>query len=65
MQLVNKERQRKIRHELLTEAPNESTPEREMYASQLFPLLNLAQLISPLQSLTDCQADCRPHRLNN
>jgi hypothetical protein len=30
MQLVNKERQRKIRHELLTEAPNEGTPEREM-----------------------------------
>ncbi|KAK0642031.1 hypothetical protein B0T16DRAFT_334305 [Cercophora newfieldiana] len=31
MQLVNKERQRKIRHELLTEAPNEGTPERETY----------------------------------
>ncbi|KAK0620607.1 hypothetical protein B0T14DRAFT_604171 [Immersiella caudata] len=31
MQLVNKERQRKIRHELLTEAPNEGTPEREIY----------------------------------
>ena len=38
MQLVNKERQRKIRHELLTEAPNEGTPEREMYVTLNPPL---------------------------
>jgi hypothetical protein len=33
MQLVNKERLRKIRNELLTTIPQEGTPEREMCAA--------------------------------